>query len=64
LIDLGFREQGGMGSFLKVPDYQESSELFYGRWAFNMSFFILVNVISLNVIFGIIIDTFAELRTE
>jgi inositol 1,4,5-triphosphate receptor type 1 len=29
---------------------------------FNVSFFILINFISLNIIFGIIIDTFGELR--
>jgi len=29
---------------------------------FDLSFFIFVNVISLNIIFGIIIDTFGEMR--
>jgi len=29
---------------------------------FDVSFYMLINIISLNIIFGIIIDTFAELR--
>ena len=37
----------------------------YGlRMAFDFSFFVIVVVILLNIIFGIIIDTFAELRAE
>jgi len=29
---------------------------------FDISFYMLINIINLNIIFGIIIDTFAELR--
>jgi len=31
---------------------------------FDLSFFIIVTVIGLNIIFGIIVDTFSELRDE
>ncbi len=42
---------------------QES--LFYGRVIFDLSFFFLVIIIIIqNLVFGVIIDTFADLRTE
>jgi hypothetical protein len=34
------------------------------RTAFDLTFFILVTIIGLNVVFGIIVDTFSELRAE
>ncbi len=36
--------------------------LFYYQLVINVSFFLIINTIALNVIFGIIIDTFGELR--
>jgi hypothetical protein len=35
-----------------------------GKWVIEVSFFLLINIISLNIIFGIIIDTFADLRDQ
>jgi hypothetical protein len=37
---------------------------FSEKMAYGISFFFLVNVLSLHIIFGIIIDSFAELRSE
>ena len=34
------------------------------RVIFDVSFFIIVTTISLNIVFGIIVDTFTELRDE
>ena len=31
---------------------------------FDFSFFVLINIVLLNIIFGIIIDTFGELRDQ
>ena len=31
---------------------------------FDLTFFIIVSLIGLNIVFGIIVDTFAELRNE
>jgi hypothetical protein len=31
---------------------------------FDVSFFILITIVGLNVVFGIIVDTFSELRKE
>ena len=35
---------------------------YYARFTFDLSFYILVRQIIFNIIFGIIIDTFAEQR--
>jgi len=34
------------------------------RFFYDLTFFIIISVIWMNVIFGIIIDTFAELRED
>jgi hypothetical protein len=34
------------------------------RFFFDLSFFLLITIIWMNIIFGIIIDTFAALRDE
>jgi hypothetical protein len=35
-----------------------------GRLAFDLSFFVLVTIVGMNVVFGIIVDTFSELRSD
>jgi len=37
---------------------------FYGRWLFDVLFFLLVNTILMQIVFGIIVDTFAQLRDD
>lgn len=44
-----------------VPERFETSGL---RILFDVSFFIIVTTIGLNIVFGIIVDTFSELRDE
>jgi len=56
-LDEGLRNGGGVGDDMKQPNL--GSYKHYGRIVFDLSFFILVVVILLNIIFGIIIDTFA-----
>ncbi|OMJ76916.1 hypothetical protein SteCoe_23623 [Stentor coeruleus] len=55
-LNKGVRAQGGIGTALAVPNDR------YDRMLFDMAFFIIIIVVLLKVIFGIIIDTFAELR--
>ena len=43
---------------------QFSNELHLPRLIFDLSFFIIVTTIGLNIVFGIIVDTFSELREE
>ena len=61
VIDLGLRTGGGIGEAL-IYTSPDDSDLFLKKVTFNLTFFIVINVIILNICFGIIIDTFAELR--
>ena len=47
---------------LRAPSNHES--LFPARVIYDMFFFFVVIIIVLNLIFGVIIDTFADLRSE
>jgi len=62
----GLINGGGMTDYLLYGEgkHIHDSPNYFGRFAFDVSFFIIVLVILLNVIFGIIIDTFAALREE
>ncbi len=46
----------------KMRENSLDSETKNNRFILDMSFFIIMNVIWLNIIFGIIIDAFADLR--
>ena len=59
-LNQGLRNGGGIGDVLRAPS---SSEPFYTlRLIYDMLFFFVVIIIVLNLIFGVIIDTFADLR--
>ena len=61
-LNQGLRNGGGIGDVLRAPS---SNEPFYTlRLIYDMLFFFVVIIIVLNLIFGVIIDTFADLRTE
>eukprot|EP01059_Diplonema_ambulator_P003242 TRINITY_DN1291_c0_g1_i1.p1 TRINITY_DN1291_c0_g1~~TRINITY_DN1291_c0_g1_i1.p1 ORF type:complete len:769 (+),score=239.69 TRINITY_DN1291_c0_g1_i1:1001-3307(+) len=61
----GIREGGGIGDLMQSSAENHGMGLLYGfRASFDFTFFVIVIVILLNIIFGIIIDTFAELRSE
>ena len=53
---------GDIGEFMNPQDPQ--GLLFYFQVAYQLSFWAIVITILLNVIFGIIIDTFGELRSD
>ena len=38
----------------------------YDAWrvAFDLSFFVLINTVAMNLVLGIIVDTFSQLRAE
>ena len=59
-INFGIRNGGGIGDNLTALENDDKH--FFKYLIFVMFFFFIVNVIALNVIFGIIIDTFSELR--
>eukprot|EP01059_Diplonema_ambulator_P036495 TRINITY_DN9103_c0_g1_i1.p1 TRINITY_DN9103_c0_g1~~TRINITY_DN9103_c0_g1_i1.p1 ORF type:complete len:2700 (+),score=824.86 TRINITY_DN9103_c0_g1_i1:45-8144(+) len=58
----GVRSDGGLGDHMLDPSW--SNQIYSMQMAFEILFFVLVIVILLNIIFGIIIDTFAELRSQ
>ena len=61
-LNMGMRFGGGIADGLDVLEYGESH--FAIRNVFDVSYFVLINVVLLNIIFGLIIDAFAELRDE
>nr|XP_022296363.1 inositol 1,4,5-trisphosphate receptor type 1-like isoform X5 [Crassostrea virginica] len=61
-LNHGLRNGGGIGDLLRKPDSKEN--LFVARVVYDLLFFFIVIIIVLNLIFGVIIDTFADLRSE
>ncbi|KAL0272305.1 UNVERIFIED_CONTAM: hypothetical protein PYX00_005334 [Menopon gallinae] len=61
-LNQGLRNGGGIGDILRAPSSKES--LFVPRVVYDLLFFFIVIIIILNLIFGVIIDTFADLRSE
>lgn len=56
------RSGGGISEVLEPAD--PASPDYAARVIFDLSFFIVIIVILINLIFGVIIDTFSELRDE
>ncbi|XP_026317343.1 inositol 1,4,5-trisphosphate receptor [Hyposmocoma kahamanoa] len=61
-LNQGLRNGGGIGDTLRAP--ASSEPLFVARVVYDLLFFFVVIIIVLNLIFGVIIDTFADLRSE
>lgn len=61
-LNQGLRNGGGIGDVLRSPSSREP--LFMARVVYDLLFFFIVIIIILNLIFGVIIDTFADLRSE
>ncbi|KAI1296916.1 Inositol 1,4,5-trisphosphate receptor type 1 [Halotydeus destructor] len=61
-LNQGLRNGGGIGDVLRPPSSEES--LFLPRVVYDLLFYFVVIIIILNLIFGVIIDTFADLRSE
>uniref|UniRef100_A0A158Q836 Inositol 1,4,5-trisphosphate receptor n=1 Tax=Elaeophora elaphi TaxID=1147741 RepID=A0A158Q836_9BILA len=61
-LNWGLRNGGGIGDVLRnVAPHEES---FLSRIVYDLTFFIVIVVIVLNLVFGVIIDTFGDLRAE
>lgn len=61
-LNQGLRNGGGIGDVLRAPSKTES--LYTVRVLYDLIFYFVIIVILLNLIFGVIIDTFADLRSE
>ncbi|GMF27954.1 unnamed protein product [Phytophthora fragariaefolia] len=62
-LDQGLKSDGGLGTYLRQLPLGASAHS-YGRLAFDVLYNILLVVLLLNLIFGVIIDTFASLRSD
>ncbi|RWS06106.1 inositol 1:4:5-trisphosphate receptor-like protein [Dinothrombium tinctorium] len=61
-LNHGLRSGGGIGDVLRSPSAKEP--LFVARVMYDLLFYFVLIIIILNLIFGVIIDTFADLRSE
>lgn len=56
----GPRYTGGVGDVIQDISYAEGSKTHYFvRFFYDLLFWILINIIILNIVFGVIIDSFA-----
>ena len=58
----GLRSTGGIGDVMMISSYEHNKYQYFAKWLYDMSFFIFINLLSMNIIFGIILDTFGEFR--
>ena len=59
----GLRSDGGIGDAMRIydPKTDPAKDLTY-LVIFQLSFFMIINILFINIIFGIVIDTFGQLR--
>lgn len=62
-LNNGIRAGGGIGETLAQP-LNSNANQYWGRYFFDLTFFIVIIIVMLNIIFGIIIDAFAALRDQ
>ena len=63
-INNGLRDHGGVGDQLVKKSFYRKNNEYFGRFFFDILYFILLIIVLLNIIFGIIINTFRELRIK
>ena len=63
LLNTGFTNGSGIGGMME-PETMDQGARYFGYVLMDLMFFITVNCISLNLVFGIIVDTFGELREQ
>jgi hypothetical protein len=59
---LGLRSGGGLGDVLDGRNIDDDK--YYARYFFDFLFFMIINIILMNIFFGIIIDSFADKRAK
>lgn len=57
----GVENGGGIGGWFSYVPWSDTS-LFFGRFFFDFTFYILIILLILNMVFGIIVNTFGALR--
>jgi len=61
-MNVGVRAGGGIGEAMNQPMRGDPQNKFYNRGMFDLGFFVVVNIVLMNILFGIIIDSFADKR--
>lgn len=65
VFSLGPRSSGSIGDTMTRVSYRgDEISHYYLRWLTDMGIFYMLNIIIMNLIFGVIISTFAELRDK
>ena len=65
LIDYGLRNGGGISESMRMMSFNSDNlARYFVRFVYDISYFAVITVVFLNIIFGIIIDTFGHLRDE
>ncbi|KAL3318752.1 hypothetical protein Ciccas_002579 [Cichlidogyrus casuarinus] len=59
-VKAGLTSGGGLGDALRRPSISEGT--YYYRMIYDLSFFVIITLITPNVVFGVIVDTFGALR--
>lgn len=62
-LNYALRAGGGIGDVVEPPSTDDLTP-YLQRFFFDILFFIFIIIIWMNIIFGTIIDTFAELRDK
>jgi len=65
-VDRSFKSDGGLGGFLIASSDVKANDdgYFFLRFFFDNVYFILLMIIMINIVSGIIIDTFGTLRED
>lgn len=61
-INDSIRNGGGIGDVL--GDVAPGDSTYIGRFFFDLTFFLIIIILGLNIVFGIILDTFGQLRDQ
>jgi hypothetical protein len=61
-LDYGTRFRGGIGELMAKVSYERRTGYYIFRWFYNLTYFILIIILMLEMVFGIIVETFRELR--
>ena len=63
-IYYGLRWPTGISDVMLIKSYQTDPWGYIFKWVHDLSFFILLKIICMSIIFGIIHDTYAEKRVK
>lgn len=58
-LNLGLRNGGGIGDST-LPIAYEKKEKYFIKFAYDCTYHLLIIIVMINILFGIIIDTFAR----